>query len=216
MNKTVKKIKSDKYLPSIGVKKYLFLVEGESAFGGLSPVFGRKECGYYILKGKPLNSYSSDQKKFTANKELSELYKIIQNENYEHVVYATDQDLDGYHIRGLLTGFFVRYMPELKGSIGMLQTPVIGIKKNKKLVRWHYNLNDDISVKAGEVSKYLKGLGSWKSDDLKQVVQADGISKMVNIIDFNDDEIIDDWLSSSKSDKRKEYILENNFSIAKL
>ena len=29
LNKTVKKIKSDKYYPSIGVKKYLFLVEGQ-------------------------------------------------------------------------------------------------------------------------------------------------------------------------------------------
>ena len=92
LNKTVKKIKSDKYLPSIGTKKYLLLVEGESALGGLSPVLGRKECGYYTLKGKPLNAYSAQQKKFTDNKELSELYKIIQNENYEYVIYATDQD----------------------------------------------------------------------------------------------------------------------------
>jgi DNA topoisomerase-2 len=68
LNKTVKKIKSDKYLPSIGTKKYLLLVEGESALGGLSPVLGRKECGYYTLKGKPLNAYSAQQKKFTDNK----------------------------------------------------------------------------------------------------------------------------------------------------
>ncbi len=79
LNKTQKKIKSEKYLPSIGVKKYLMLVEGESALGGLSPVLGRKECGYYTLKGKPLNAYSAPQKKFTNNKELSELYKIIMH-----------------------------------------------------------------------------------------------------------------------------------------
>lgn len=216
LQKTVKKIKSDKYLPSIGKRKFLLLVEGESALGGLSPVLGRKECGYYVLKGKPLNAYSAAQSKFTANKELSELYKIIQNEGYEYIVYATDQDLDGYHIRGLLTGFFVRYMPELKGNIGMLQTPVIGVTKKDKLVNWHYNLNDKVQLKAGEKSSYYKGLGSWDSDDLKQVVQTDGIDKMIQLIDFNDDEIIDDWLSDKKSDVRKEYILENDFSIIKL
>ena len=216
LNKTVKKIKSDKYLPSIGTKKYLLLVEGESALGGLSPVLGRKECGYYTLKGKPLNAYSAPQKKFTENKELSELYKIIQNENYEYVIYATDQDLDGFHIRGLLTGFFIKYLPELKGKIGMLNTPVIGIKKNNKLVKWFYSLNDDVKLQSGEVSKYYKGLGSHKMDDLKHIIKTDGLENMIERFEFDNDEIIDDWLSDEKSDKRKEYIMANNFSINKI
>lgn len=215
LQKTVKKIKSDKYLPSIGVKKYLLLVEGESALGGLSPVLGRKECGYYTLKGKPLNAYSAPQAKFTQNKELSELYKIIQNENYQYVIYATDQDLDGFHIRGLLTGFFVKYLPELKGKIGILQTPVVGISKGDKLISWHYNLSDNVKLKSGEKSNYYKGLGSWDSDDLKQVVQKDGLEKMIDILEFNDDTVIDDWLGND-SEPRKKYILQNNFSISKL
>ena len=216
LQKTVKRIKSDKYLPSIGNKKYLLLVEGESALGGLAPVLGRKECGYYTLKGKPLNAYSAPQAKFTANKELSELYKIIQNENYDYVIYATDQDLDGYHIRGLLTGFFVKYLPELKGKIGMLQTPVIGITKKDKLVGWHYNLSDEVKLKAGEHSNYYKGLGSWDSDDLKEVVKKDGLSKMINVLEFDDnaDKIIEEWLGND-SEPRKKYIVANDFSIAK-
>lgn len=215
LNKTVKKIKSEKYLPSIGKKKYLALVEGESAFGGLSPVLGRKEIGYYILKGKPLNAYSADQSKFTSNKELSELYKIIQNENYEYIIYATDQDLDGMHIRGLLTGFFLKYLPELKGRIGMLQTPVIGVKKNNKLVRWYYNIEDEVKTNSGETSKYYKGLGSHKEADLKEIVTKDGLEKMIDILEFDDDKIIDDWLGDN-AEKRKDYILANDFSIAKL
>jgi DNA gyrase/topoisomerase IV subunit B len=215
LNKTVKKIKSDKYLPSIGVKKYLLLVEGESALGGLSPVLGRKECGYYTLRGKPLNAYSAPQKKFTENKELSELYKIIQNEDYQYVIYATDQDLDGYHIRGLLTGFFVRYLPELKGKLGMLQTPVIGVTKKDKLTHWYYNLNDEVKLKSGETSNYYKGLGSWDTEDLKEVVQADGLGKMINILEFDDEKIIEEWLGDD-SEPRKKYILSNDFSIAKL
>lgn len=215
LNKTVKKIKSDKYLPSIGIKKYLLLVEGESALGGLSPVLGRKECGYYTLRGKPLNAYSAPQKKFTENKELSELYKIIQNEEYQYIIYATDQDLDGYHIRGLLTGFFVRYLPELKGKIGMLQTPVIGVTKKDKLTHWYYNLNDDVKLNAGETSNYYKGLGSWDTEDLKEVVQADGLQKMINILEFDDEKVIEEWLGDD-SEPRKKYILSNDFSIAKL
>ena len=215
LDKVVKKIKSDKYYSAIEKKKYLFLVEGESALGGLMPVLGRKECGFYCLKGKPLNAYSADQKKFTENKELTELYKIIQNECYEYIIKATDQDLDGFHIRGLLTGFFVKYLPEQKGKIGMLQTPVIGIVKNEKLVNWHYSLNDEINLKSGEKSNYYKGLGSWDIEDLKQVIKTDGIEKMIDIIEFDDETIIEEWLGND-SEPRKKYILDNNFSIAKL
>lgn len=216
LNKPIKRIKSEKYLPSIGVKKYLLLTEGESASGGLVPVLGRKEFGYFTLKGIPLNAYSAPQKKFTNNTELSELYKIIQNEDYQYIIYASDQDLDGYHIRGLLTGFFVKYLPEWKNKIGMLQTPVISIKKNNKLVKWYYSLNDQVLLKSGEVSKYLKGLGSWKVDDLKYIVEKDGLNKMIDMLEFDNNEIIDDWLSDKKADKRKEYILENDFNIAKI
>lgn len=215
LKKTQKKIKSEKYYPSIGTKKYLLLTEGQSATGGLMPALGRKECGYYELKGKPLNAYSAPQSKFTSNTELSELFQIIQNENYEYIVYATDQDLDGFHIRGLLTGFIQRYLPEWRGRVCILQTPVIAVSKNNKMVRWYYNLSDDIKLKHGESSDYKKGLGSWDSDLLKQVVKADGVHKMINIIEFNNDKVIDDWMGPD-SEPRKKYILANDFSIAKL
>lgn len=70
------------------------IVSHNSALGGLSPVLGRKECGFYVLKGKPLNAYSSPQSKFTTNKELSELYKIIQNE----ITFIDMPDGDFYEI----------------------------------------------------------------------------------------------------------------------
>ena len=108
------------------------------------------------------------------------------------------------------------YLPEYKERFGFLDTPVIVIKKNKEVVRWYYNLSDDIPIKTGEVSKYMKGLGSHNSDDLKKIVQKEGIENMISLINFNDDSVIDDWLSSAKADKRKEYIILNEFSIAKV
>lgn len=216
LDKTVKKVKSDKYLPSIGERKFLYLVEGDSAAGGLVPSLGRQNCGYFMLRGKPLNSYECDQSKFTSNRELSDLYKIAKNEGYEYIIAATDQDLDGIHIRALLTGFIYKYLPEFKGKFGFLDTPVIVVKKNKEIIRWYYNLSDDIPLKSGEVSKYMKGLGSHNSEDLKKIVQQEGIENMISILDFDSDEVIDDWLSSAKADKRKEYIILNEFSIAKV
>ena len=51
-----------------------------SALSGLMPCMGRDQCGYFTLKGKPLNSWDVSQSKFTSNKELSSLYQIIKNE----------------------------------------------------------------------------------------------------------------------------------------
>lgn len=215
LQKVVKKIKSDKYLPSIGARKYLFLCEGASAVGGLAPVLGRKECGYFELRGVPLNAYIAQQSKFTNNKELSELYQVINNENYEHIIFANDADLDGMHIAGLLVGFFERYMPELKGKIGRLLTPVKMVKKGNTPIKWAYSINDELFPKKGEEFSYQKGLGSWDIEDLKHIIQKDGLSKMVEIFNFDDSKIIDDWLGDD-SEPRKNYILANNFSIASL
>lgn len=55
------------------------LISHNSALGGLLPSLGRQGKAYYMLKGKPLNAYSSTQQKFIANKELSSLYQIIKN-----------------------------------------------------------------------------------------------------------------------------------------
>jgi DNA gyrase/topoisomerase IV subunit B len=210
-----KKIKSEKYLPAFGEKKYLFLTEGESASGSLVPTLGREKNGYYMLKGMPLNAYDASPQKFTANKELSELYQIIQNEGYEYIIAATDQDLPGFTIRGILTGFIKKYLPEYKGKYGVLDTPVLLVKKNNKIVRWYYSLQDDTKLKSGEKVKFLKGLGSSNSQELKEIVKQDGLENMIKIFEFDDEKILDDWLNGNKSDKRKEYLLQNEFSIAK-
>ena len=213
--KTTKKIKSEKYLPAIGKNHRLFIAEGDSAIGGLSPVLGRKGNGFYALKGLPLNAIQATHDKFLKNTELSELYKIIKAEGYTEIVFATDADLDGIHIRGLLIGFFDKYLPEFKGRIGILSTPVKFIKKGKNPVRWSYNLQDDMTPKSGEKFKYVKGLGTWDTPDLKAIIKIDGLDTMIHMIDFDDETIIEKWLGKS-AEPRKEFIMNNEFSIAKL
>lgn len=56
------------------------VVSHNSALGGLMPVLGRENVGYFTLKGKPLNAYSQSHKKFIENKELSGLYQVLTND----------------------------------------------------------------------------------------------------------------------------------------
>ena len=55
------------------------IITHNSALAGLTPSLGREQCAYYCLRGKPLNVWNASQSKFTSNKELSTLYKIIKS-----------------------------------------------------------------------------------------------------------------------------------------
>lgn len=212
LNKT-KKIKYEKYISATLRKKYLMIVEGESALGSLMPSFGIENCGYFMLKGKPLNAWKITQQKFISNVELSNLYTVIKNEGYENIVFATDEDLDGIHIRSLLSGFIHKYLREYENRVGILETPIIASFKNDKIQKWIYSLNDKLETKSNETTFYYKGLGSWEKDDLQHVIKVDGVDKMIVSLDFNDcDRSLDDWLGTD-SEPRKKYIVENEFNI---
>jgi DNA gyrase/topoisomerase IV subunit B len=98
-----------------------------------------------------------------------------------------------------------------------LNTPVIVIKKNKKIVRWYYSLKDDIVINPGETSHYYKGLGTWKAKDLEYIIEKEGLEKMIQTLHFDDDcdNEISNWLGND-SGPRKTSIMNNEFSIAKL
>jgi DNA gyrase/topoisomerase IV subunit B len=212
-----KKINSENYYPAIKKKKNLVITEGQSALSGIMSPLGRALNSFYTLKGKPLNTITATSQKFTANKELSTLYNIIKNENYDYIIPATDQDLDGIHIRGLLIGFIHQYLPDYKDKIAILNTPVIVIKKNNKVIRWYYSLKDKIVCNKGEVQAYQKGLGSWKEKDLEYVISKDGLDKMIQPLHFDDEHLlhVNNWLEKD-STPRKQLIRDNVFNIAKL
>ena len=215
LKKQKKRIKSEKYLGAVKNKKVLLLCEGASAVGGLMPALGRDDFGYFELRGVPLNAYDSPQAKMLQNKELSELLQVIQNEDYDYVCTATDADADGAHISGLLLGFMQKYLPEYikNGRFGKLNTPVQIAIKNKKPQHWSYDLGGEFTLKKGEVGKYMKGLGSFKAELLREIVQQDGIENMIKLFELDDSNVLNDWLSGDRADARKEYIANNKFDI---
>ena len=101
----------------------LILTEGDSAksfaISGLS-ILGRDKYGVFPLKGKVLNVKGEDKnllKKISENQEIINLKKIIglesnkkytstQELRYGSILFLTDQDEDGSHIKGLLFNLF--------------------------------------------------------------------------------------------------------------
>lgn len=211
-----KKLKSEKYFRCTGKPKYLCICEGFSAYGGISPVLNNIDVEYYVLKGKPLNSFEISNQKMVQNRELSELYKILGETEYNAILVTSDMDLDGEHIAALISGFIEKFAPHYKGRFGRLKTPIKAAIKNGKVVRWTYDIQSDFEPKIGEMMRYYKGLGTWSKQELEDIVAKDGLENMIEIFNFDDIKVMAEFLASEESDARKQYILNNNFSIAKV
>lgn len=224
--KVTKKIKIEKYLPPIDNQKYLTLSEGDSANNSLSAILGRKDFGFFPLRGKSLNTFDVPLSKITANEELKNILTIlgiditkpVLDMNYEKVLIASDADADGILIRGLLLTFFNRFTPDLikQKRICFLNTPIMYTKgRNERADNWIYNLHDVDKLK-GKIY-YSKGLGSWKKEDLKFIIEKDGLNNMIQVFE-NDEttkEYINLWMGNN-ADLRKEQIKGLSFNYGSI
>jgi DNA gyrase/topoisomerase IV subunit B len=205
-----KKVKSEKYFAAIGKTERIFVVEGDSASGGLIKCLGRKGNAFYALKGVPLNVLEVSHQKFMANKELSELYSIITTFPDAEICIATDADADGSRIRGLVSLFMFKYFPDHlnNGKMRMLRTPIAIGKKNNRVMEWAYTFGDVNKISTKLDISYVKGLGSWSERDLQDIIAVDTITEMLPTVSMSNTELFTQWFSSATIDYRKEQILQ--------
>ena len=231
MVKPTKKVRVDKYFPAVGRQRYLFLTEGDSANGSLMPVLGREEFSYFALRGVPLNCHETPISRIKDNEELKNLVTILnmdltrdrQDElTHEAVVFATDQDADGKHIRALALAFFNRFSPSLikMGRIKFLRTPITVGKKKGKIVKYFFELDEyNAFIRSnpnhGLDFHYYKGLGTWEKEDLKFLIEKEGLDHFIQTFEWDETAAvrIEEWLGKRNADIRKDYIRGRKFTI---
>ena len=170
----------------------LLLVEGDSAKAGVVSGLSkddRRTIGVYPLKGKLMNVRGEAQKKVGTNKEISEIKQILglesgkkyESENareklrYGRVLFLTDQDLDGTHIKGLCINMFDSEWSSLlsvPGFIGFMNTPILKAKKGKQELTFYnegeYDKWKETNDNTGWKVKYYKGLGTSTAKEFKE------------------------------------------------
>ena len=135
----------------------LFLVEGDSAGGSIKSNRDPSFQAILPLRGKVLNVEKSTLEKALANAEISTFFSAlgcgfganfdITKLKYHKIIIATDQDVDGLHIRTLIITLIAKYAPELilRGYVYILETPLfVNEMKNGK----EYYMYDDTSQQA--------------------------------------------------------------------
>ena len=159
----------------------IFITEGDSASGSITKSRDVNTQAVFSLKGKPLNVYGLTKKIVYQNEEFNLLQSALnideslENLRYNHVVIATDADVDGMHIRLLMLTFFLQFYPDLvkAGHFYILQTPLFRVRNKKETI---YCYSGDEKVKAlgnlgqnAEITRF-KGLGEISPDEFRYFI----------------------------------------------
>jgi DNA topoisomerase II len=173
----------------------LIVTEGDSAktlaMDGLQ-IIGRDFFGVYPLKGKPLNTRNATVDQLMNNEEYVAFKKIMGLETgkvytdaselrYGCVMLMTDQDLDGYHIKGININNVIHDWPSLLTIPGFFKcfvTPIVKLQpinaKSKIKEKLFFNMSEfeayrkaNPAAMRGMKARYLKGLGTSEAKEAR-------------------------------------------------
>lgn len=198
----------------------IFITEGDSASGSITKSRDVETQAVFSLKGKPLNCYGLTKKIVYENEEFNLLQAALNIEEsledlrYNHVVIATDADVDGMHIRLLMITFFLQFFPDLikNGHLYILQTPLFRVR-NKKETRYCYSEEERVNAlnelgKNPEITRF-KGLGEISPDEFKHFIGKDiRLEPVVLGKDSTIDNLLEFYMGKNTPD-RQQFILEN-------
>jgi len=198
----------------------IFITEGDSASGSITKARDVSTQAVFSLKGKPLNSYGLTRKIVYENEEFNLLQAALNIEDgleslrYNHVIIATDADVDGMHIRLLLITFFLQFFPELikNGHLYILQTPLFRVR-NKKTTRYCYSeaerINAIQSLGANPEITRFKGLGEISPDEFSNFIQKDIRLDQVRMKKEDATKELLDFYMGKNTPSRQGFIIDN-------
>ena len=208
----------------------IIFCEGDSAKAGIVSGLSsedRNTIGVYPMKGKILNVRGEQVKRIAENKEIAEIKKILGLETgkeyktaqdvskslrYGRVLFMTDQDLDGSHIKGLCINLFQSEwssLSQIPGFIGFMNTPILKARKGAQELIFYsegeYQTWKEDNDSKGWKIKYYKGLGTSTSKEFKEYFAQKKLVGFEHSGQISDD-AIDMVFNKKRADDRKEWL----------
>lgn len=208
----------------------LILTEGDSAKGlalnGITSAGGRNVWGVFPLRGKFLNIRGATAAQLSKNEEIISINQIMGLKEglvdptklrYGKIMIMSDQDTDGYHIKGLLINYFTYNWPKLveQGLLQCMMTPIVKVFKGRNTIEQFYNLDDyrNWSLTNNDNKtriKYYKGLGTSTAEEAKEYfknIESNRIKYVFN--KKRDMPVISKVFDKDQADSRKDWIKQS-------
>ena len=203
----------------MGERSMIFLTEGDSASGTLNTARDVMTQAVFSLRGKPLNTNGMAMTDMYKNAELYNVMAALGIENgieglrYSKVIFATDADIDGFHIRILLLTYFLSYFEDLihAGRVWILDTPLFRVR-NKSVTSYCYSEEERDNmmkqIKGSEVTRF-KGLGEISAKEFGQFIGEDMRLIPVTIDSLADARRAMNFYMGNNTPERRDFIMEN-------
>jgi topoisomerase-4 subunit B len=198
----------------------IFITEGDSASGSITKARNVNTQAVFSLRGKPLNCFGLTKKVVYENEEFNLLQHALNiEENYEdlrynNIVFATDADVDGLHIRLLLMTFFLQFFPDVvkNGHVYILETPLFRVR-NKQETIYCYDENEKQAAmkKLGskpEITRF-KGLGEISPDEFSRFIGNDMKLQPVMLLPETHIQQLLEYYMGKNTPSRQDFIIDN-------
>jgi topoisomerase IV subunit B len=198
----------------------IFITEGDSASGSITKVRNVETQAVFSLRGKPLNCYGLTKKVVYENEEFNLLQHALNIEEtyedlrYNNIVFATDADVDGMHIRLLLMTFFLQFFPDLvkNGHVFILETPLFRVRNKQETIYCYDETEKQAAVKKlgskPEITRF-KGLGEISPDEFARFIGADMRKQPVMLLPETHIQQLLEYYMGKNTMERQEFIIDN-------
>ena len=198
----------------------IFITEGDSASGSITKARMVETQAVFSLRGKPLNCFVLTKKIVYENEEFNLLQHALNIEEgyeglrYNNIVFATDADVDGMHIRLLLMTFFLQFFPDLvkNGHVYILETPLFRVRNKQETFYCYDEKEKQAAIKKlgskPEITRF-KGLGEISPNEFARFINRDMKLQPVMMLPETHIQQLLEYYMGKNTPSRQDFIIDN-------